>query len=366
MRALILALGFGIAPLLGFDFAICQKYYKDASIPVGDSRAILVEHKKEKVFLAFFRQKPKNANIIKADPFIGLYLIKGDKKSKQSYMLMPITQKAFELNMAMIGPNGVKRGIILEAQKGFLEYGRFTAPVQTNGIISNICYQIYGIGIEGNRFVDSRYIDRFLGQDTPYYGDIGVRLYHDKNDINTLRVEFVNPFFSNVPFLRNDIILSINDQAFTNIYDFEWFVANLKQYSKIKVKIKRDNEILTFPIEVGRRYGGFLLPDTFFESIGIQLDAQLKVTSLNQEFYALQQGLLEGDVLLWINQHKILTENTKTLQQVQERIRFLLTQAVQTGKLDILISRNGFQFTLNLISGLNNDYIKNRYNPFGF
>lgn len=356
-----------LAPLFVFakDYSACQRYYKDASVATSNSRVIQVEYNNRKYLLGYFKHKPKNVKILKADPFIGLYLLDlPKKKNLQSYVLMPIDQITLKLNIVSIGLKTLDEGIILEPQKGFLEYARFTAEVPTNGVISNICYQIYGIGVTQNQFIDTKYLNRFLSQKTPYYGDIGVRLY--QNSKNVFKVEFVDPFFPNTPFLKDDEILSINNQTFKNYYDFEWYLSNLAEGSTAKVKIKRKEEILNFDIIVAPRYGGFLLPDRFFERIGITLNDEFEITHANPQFKDLQQGLLEGDIILWINGKQILTPQIKTSQEAQKRLRSLLTDAVSKGKLDVLISRQGFQFTLNLVNGLNNEYIKARNDPFGF
>lgn len=350
-----------------YDYANCKRYYKAASFPNNSSRVINVEYKNQKLAIGFFQERPKDKEIIKEDPFIGLYAFKvSGKKDEQSYIIRPIDKKAMKLNMASIAYNYAEQGIIIEPQKGYLNYGRFTAQTRQNGVISNICYQIYGLGMGENLFIDSRYLYRFLEQKEPYYGDIGVRLYPPKPDEKALKVEFVDPFFPNVPFLKDDEILSINQYEFKDFYDFEWFVTNLPENSTASVRVRRQDTILEFEVSVSRRYGGFLLPDRFFERLGITLDNNLTITETDPNFQNLQQGLLEGDTILWINNQKILSAETQSTHQVAKRLRYLLTQAVSLGKLDVLISRGGFQFTLNLINGLNNEYIQSRYNPFGF
>ncbi|MCE3046482.1 PDZ domain-containing protein [Helicobacter sp. faydin-H17] len=353
-----------------YDFSFCQKYYRDASVPVEQTRAVLIEHEKQKFFVAFFPTPPKNQQILKADPFIGLYILNLPIKDKPSYVLMPIDSKAQTLNMASISSKTIQKGIILQSQQGFLDYARFSGEVPRNGVISNICYQIYGLGTQKDQFIDHKYLSRFLEQDTPYYGDLGIRIYPTDSKNKTLKVQYVDPFFPNVPFLKDDEILSINQKPIKDYNEFEWFVSNLKKDSIAQVTIKRINkkktETLTFDVVVQPRYGGFLLPDIFFDRIGIKLDNELKVISTDPAKYNLQQGLLKGDIILWINGERIFSYTKQNPKDVQARLREILTQAVSLGKLEVLISRDGFQFTINLINGIQNDYIKARYNPFGF
>lgn len=369
IRFLILSL-ISFKFLISYDFSFCQKYYRDASIQIAQTRAILVEYEQKKFFVSFFKTPPKNLKLLKSDPFVGLYIIDLPIKNKQSYILMPIDSKARSLNMASIDTKSVQKGIILESQKGFLDYARFSGKVPNNGVVSNICYQIYGIGIENDRFIDSKYLTRFLSQDTPYYGDLGIRLYPQDSKQKTLKVRYVDPFFPNVPFLKEDEILSINNKTFKNQNEFEWFVSNLPQDSVAKVAIKRTQkkktQTLSFNVVVQKRYGGFLLPDIFFERIGIKLNNDLQIIATDPSKHSLQQGLLVGDDLLWINGERIFNYTKQDPAVIQARIREILTQAVSIGKLEVLISRDGFQFTINLLNGLQNDYIKARYNPFGF
>lgn len=361
---------------LAYDFSFCQKYYKDASSLLGQTRVVLLEYGEKKIFVGFFKTPPKDVEIIKADPFIGLYAFDLPKKDKQSYMLMPIDSKAMSLNMASIGVKSAQKGIIIEAQKGFLNYARFSGEIPLNGVVSNICYQIYGLGVGKDRFIDSKYLSRFLEQTTPYYGDIGVRVYPQNPQQKTLKVQYVDPFFPNVPFLKDDEIISINDISINDYYEFEWMVANLPKDSVAEVKIRREVKVkhsqkketqtLAFSVVVQERFGGFLLPDLFFERIGISFDDELRIIATDPKKYNLQQGLLKGDVILWINGERIFNYIKQNPQEIQARLREVLTQAVGEGKLEVLISRDGFQFTINLLNGLQNDYIKARYNPFGF
>ncbi|WP_305862480.1 DUF7488 domain-containing protein [Helicobacter cholecystus] len=368
MRFFLFGLIFG-SWLFAYDFEICKKYYQVASKKIENSRVVLIEHGDKKFYIGFFSKAPKDVEILKADPFVGLYAFPLTSKDAQTYMIMPLDDKALSLNMADLAEKYAEKGIVIEPQKGFLTYARFSAQTIPNSVISNICYQIYGIGMGDNLFIDSQYLLRFIEQEEPYYGDIGVRLYmpNKNHPHDVLKVEYVDPFFPNVPFLKDDEILSINNKEFKDYYDFEWYVANLEEHSTANVRIRRADKIETFSIKVSRRYGGFLLPDRFFERIGITLNDELMITAIDPKFQALQQGLLVGDRILWINNKKILNPNEKTQsKEVEKRLRFLLTEAVKLGRLDILISREGFQFSLNLIGGLNNAYIQSRYNPFGF
>ena len=60
---------------LGYDYSHCIKYFKAASTPANGSYAISLKNGKNQIHLLFSPTAPKNVQILKADPFIGLYLI---------------------------------------------------------------------------------------------------------------------------------------------------------------------------------------------------------------------------------------------------------------------------------------------------
>ncbi|RVZ89400.1 PDZ domain-containing protein, partial [Helicobacter pylori] len=89
-----------------------------------------------------------------------------------------------------------------------------------------------------------------------------------------------DPFFPKNPFLKNDEILAINHQKIHSLAEFEWVVSNLKYQSLVKVKIKRNHKIKEVTLKVNKRYGGFLLKDTFLERYGIALDERFIITKI--------------------------------------------------------------------------------------
>ncbi|WP_435817240.1 DUF7488 domain-containing protein, partial [Helicobacter japonicus] len=71
----LIALFFCNTPLLSYDYTHCVKYFKAASTPIGSSYAISLKSGTQQHHIMYSPTTPRNVKILKADPFIGLYLI---------------------------------------------------------------------------------------------------------------------------------------------------------------------------------------------------------------------------------------------------------------------------------------------------
>ncbi|WP_205435941.1 DUF7488 domain-containing protein [Helicobacter suis] len=324
--------------LYAYDFSHCQKYYDLASRP--GSVSLFWEGKQ----VAFVHGSvPKGVKILKADPFVGFYLIKVPP-TKFAYNLLDIDEQAYKHPLASIGSHDARPGSILARQRGFLIYARFSAPMPANAVVSNICYQIYGIGVgnKENAFIESRYIKRFLSQNSPYYGDIGVRV----KEQGGVMVESVDPFFTNNPFLEKDVITKINNQPITSTGHFEWLVSNLPFKRVISVQIRRKGQLQTLTVRVDKRYGGFLLPDSFLERF-IKINAHFVITALHKNRPQALRNLHLGDQILWINRKPIASSSANFTQKLRA-LRQAFSHAYMQGRIEMLILRKGFEFYVRL------------------
>lgn len=330
-----------LGTLHAYNFSHCQKYYQLAS----HSSSVSLFWKKEQVAFLRTLTPPRGVRILKRDPFIGFYLIKLPR-TKFAYHLLDIDANAFKYPMASISKNHARVGTITKRQERFLGHANFSVPIAPNGVVGNICYQIYGIGIKSpNRhaFIESKYIKRFLSQSSPYYGDIGVRV----RQVGTMVVERVDPFFANNPFLEGDVILRINNQPIGNSARFEWVVSNLAYKSIAHVAIRRKGVLKTLRVRVDRRHGGFLLPDTFLERFGIRLDNDLVITARLARIPAPLNTLRVGDQLVWINKRPIAprrASHTYKLRALQKA----LSHAYMQGQIELLLLRRGLEFYIRL------------------
>lgn len=331
--------------LFAYDYSHCMKYFNAASTPVGSSYAISLKNGTKQHHILYATTTPRNVKILKADPFIGLYLIEAPN-TKQSYELLALDARTLkDKNLAFISSKKVQKGHITKRQSGFIRYAQFSATAEANSVLGNICYQIYGISVGNNRFMEKKYIDRFLSQKTPYYGDLGIRFA----DFKAI-VHFIDPFAANNPFEPNDEILSINGTKVNTSDEAEWIISNLKQDSMAKILLKRKGKTLTFNVKVTKRYGGFLLQETFLERFGIALDSEMNILSINHANAGRFSALRAGDRILWINKEPIITESTSSAHQRFQRLKFLLSQARFDerfdGKMQLLIMRDNLEIFL--------------------
>lgn len=323
------------------DFSSCQNRYKETILKTKDISAVPVIFN-DKLYYVAYSKKPIIAEyVIKSDPFVGLYLFDVQHSSK-GYMLKEIETLPDDVEVAIIGDKEIKKTKILQKQKGFLDYAKLKDSIRPNEIISNICYQIYGIGTQ-NGFIDKKYLERFLSQDEVYYGDIGVRLKDNSNQISQ-----IDPFFINNPFKPEDYIIQINSIK-TTAENLQWIIANLDYQSKVKITILRyedSKEVQkTFEVEVGKLFGGFLLQDTFFESQGIKIDKDLVIRRISKNLHNGLENLRRGDQILWINK-----QNPKKMQgDIFFNLRQILSDTYsKSGFIEMLISRSGLQFSIKI------------------
>lgn len=309
----------------------CAQYYKQASTNIGNG--IYAIQLKNGAIIGYSPTRPNAKNIIKYDPFVGLFLV-GDKvKPKNSYEISDIDDYALTKELASAGIKGAKAGRFESHQKGFLQYAQFSAPTQRNGVISNICYKIYGLSVGGNGFIEKKYLDRFLSQNTPYYGDIGVRFKVIDEESATFGVQFADPFFPNNPFKRGDILISINDVAPKDWGDLEMMIADLPLNDIARIKIRRDEEIRNVEVKVGRRYGGMLLPDSFLERFNLAISNDFVVERVPSK--GAFSKLKRGDRILFINNIDMRQFQPHNRAERNELLRELFTR-IQGNQVDFL------------------------------
>lgn len=342
IKSLVLSIAF-FSTTFAYDYSHCIKYFKAASTPIDSTHAISLKSGAKQLHILFSPTPPKNVKILKADPFIGLYLL-ALPPTKQSYELLTLDKRTLsDRKLAFVSASPTPHiGHITKRQNGFLDYARFSTTTSQNGVLGNICYQIYGLGVGNGGFIEKKYIDRFLQQKSAYYGDLGIRFTSQKPVVS-----FIDPFLPNNPFLPQDEIVSINGTKVTHSGAIEWIMSNLKQNSQAKVAIKRNGKPLTLNARVYKRYGGFLLQETFLERFGITLDDDMTIQAIDSRLAARFSQLRVGDRIIWIDKMPIITQATDTRYKRFERLRILLSQATLSqeydGKIQLLIMRDNLE-----------------------
>ncbi|WP_104721557.1 DUF7488 domain-containing protein [Helicobacter mesocricetorum] len=321
--------------LFAYDFQACQDKSKLSLEKIGNDYAVAIEsldNKKAKLFLYSPKTSPKGYNILKHDPFVGMYLLES-KNNLTPISLRDITSKELGEEIASITPQANVSGKIQTLMQSPIDFATLNTPTFSNSLISTICDHIYGIGIGENKFIEKKYLERFLKNDSIYYGDIGIRVFQNNND--RVEVDVIDPFFKDNPFKYGDIIMMINGQAIPNVSDFHRVVFDLEQDSIIPVRIERNQAVINVEAKVDKRRGGLLLPEDFLGRIGIEISDNFTITSIAPTASNGFEQLKVGD--------KILTVNKKNVPQGYNAIIKLLGEFPDQQQ-KWLVVRNDFYF----------------------
>lgn len=332
MRRIFIICAFACG-LNALDFSHCRNYYKQATTTIDSTLVYSVMYNNKPHLIAFSKTPLKSKNIIKKDVFLGLYLLKG--QTPLSYTLKPLDNFSRTRELSAINAKDGIKGRVINFEKGIFDLGKFSSNLPKDSVISNICYQIYGIRVDSRFFMPKILIDRFLSEKGGIYGDIGIRVAQNKNDVAVTQIDL---FFPDNPFKQGDKILAINKKKIKNLVDFEWSVANLAPKSVAKVTILRANKRLELDVKVDYRYGGGLISDTFFERFGVVFDNNLVIRHIAKELPFSLSQLSVGDELIWIN--KIPVRKNDGFWHLRQ----LFSQVFMTTKeVELLVLHEGVQ-----------------------
>ena len=302
----------------------CVKKANDAKVFRQNSLVIPVKYNR---CLIYSTTQP-NATIIKADPFLNLYLVK--KKHNFKY--------PFEINMRLqLGSAAIYKkqffeGRVVRKQVGLNKLAKYSAKSPHPALVTSSCCWLEGI-ITPDGMIDKYYLRHFIASKQKRYSDIGIRVKQQKHCIT---VTAVNPYFEHNPFQRGDCVVAFDGKRVKSAAVLMRKILFSRVGSKHTIKIKRDGKYHTFRVTCKERRGGGAISDTFLEYRGIYLDKQLRIIRLNGFFQ--KYGLKLGDRLMGVN--GVLVDN-------QEKLR----EYVQSNKkiVQLLIERNdNFQFFVNI------------------
>ncbi|MDE5591592.1 MAG: PDZ domain-containing protein [Helicobacter sp.] len=330
---------FASSSLFAYDFRACEEKSALSLEKVGEHYAVAVQtfnHEKAKLFLYSPNSSPKGYNILKHDPFVGMYLLES-KNKLLPVVIREITPDIYEEEIASVIPNDSVSGKLEKRMQSPIDFAALNTPTFSNSLISTVCDHIYGIGIGENKFIEKRYLDRFLQNDDVYYGDIGIRVFENNN--HEVEVNVIDPFFKQNPFKYGDIIISIEEEIISNMSDFHRVVFDLEEGKKVSVKVKRDNAFMNLNVEVDRRRGGMLLPENFFGRVGLEVSDDFVITAVSSNVSDGFNQLKVGD--------KVLKINKMDVPHGLDAIIHLLGELLDV-KQHWLISRNNFDFFLTI------------------
>lgn len=310
------------------DYSYCKVYYSKASVSVvGNLRAIKL---KSGDFVGYSEVRPQDNRIKKYDPFTGLFSLK-NVKAEFSYDLLSIDNYAYDHELASVNLYHVNVGKFSHHQSGFLDYAKFSTEVGQNGVVGNICYQIYGIGTGDNNFIEKEYIDRFLESDDVYYADIGARFALVDPKSATFEIKYSDPFFKDNPFKSGDTLVSINDRAPSNQKELELLISDLSPDKIVNIKIRRNNEVLSFDIFPKESYGGYLLPDSFLERFNLVISNDFVINEAPKS--GMFSNLKKGDKILRLNNIDISNLKAKTSVEKYDLLKKIFTE-IQNDRVD--------------------------------
>lgn len=306
------------------DFSKCKEFYINTSKEFAGKSAIHIGNGN---YLAYSSIPLEDKSLVKKDDILGLYLFK-DSPLKAKYILRNIDKS---IPLTAINKNTITKGKILQKQQSFNNLAIFSKNINENSVISDICYQIYGISAGENRFIDKKYIDRFLQTKNAKYSYIGVFVKDSKDGVV---VSHTNPLV-NTTINPSDIILSVNDKKIIDSNHFTDTVASISPDSNVKLEIKRGSKILQIHIKTLEQNTRFGVNPSFLEVFGLILDEDLVV----RENLA-KNDFKVGDKILRVNQIKI-----KTIEELNKSIKNVL---MDTNTLSFLIVRDDFELFITL------------------
>lgn len=339
-----------LSPASAYNFSKCSEFYFKTSrvfvLPSGDKvRAI---HIGEGKYLAF--SKENSVDSAKYDPNMELIIFKGENLAQKYDLIPPKKILDSAPKLVAISKNSTTQGQILRPQKSFKDFGIFSHEIPQNSVISDICYQVYGISIGGDKFIDSAYLARFLGQKHSAYSDIAFSVSGKKiNSINPIaqKIAQSNNFGAESSTQKNaessvisqnlgDEILAIGGKKIKDEYDFFDTTSTIDTTKLAQITLKRGDKILQIPARVFKKHRAFSQRASALDILGIIVDDDLRIqrTPENYKFFA------KNDKILRLNQIKI---SNKT------ELDSALKEALLQGRtLSFLVVRKNFEFFISL------------------
>ena len=301
------------------DFQSCQLKYQISSIKINNTHAFAINDK----YALLYTEKKPEYEVIKRDPFLGLTLINLPKRFKHTFKFYQHNPKG----LAGVLPTSVSEGKFTSEQVGLNRLAQFSKPLEANAIVTGTCCGVVGLST-GNGVIEKEYIRHFLESKKLVYSDIGIRLA-DKNGVCVIEV---NPFFVNSPFLLNDVILSMDGKKTSSAAGLSRRILFSQPKSEHVFVVLRGAKEHKIKAILKERLSGGLIPDSFFDLFGLELDENLIVKKDNPKF-----EIKKDDRLLLLMQKEV-----NTLADVR---RLLSQEKTSDNEMIVLMfQRKGFDF----------------------
>lgn len=337
-----------LSSLSAYNFSKCNEFYLKTSqvFTLDSGKEVRAIHIGDGRYLAFSTEF--SADSAKYDPFMELIIFNGKNLAQKYDLISPKKILDSAPKLAAISQDSTTQGRILNAQKSFKDFGIFSLPIPQNSVLSDICYQVYGISIGGDKFIDSAYLARFLERKHSAYSDIAF-------SVSGTKINAINPLAQKIAQSSNfgaqscpqkiaescaisqnlgDEILEIDGKKIKNEYDF-FDTASTINAKSTQITLKRNNKILQIPVRVFKKHRAFSQNGTALDILGIILDDNLLVQQAPPNALFRQ-----NDRILRLNQMEV---SNKT------ELDSALKEALSKGTmLSFLVVRDDFEFFISL------------------
>ncbi|MEA2099913.1 MAG: PDZ domain-containing protein [Campylobacterota bacterium] len=301
----------------------CKRKIIDSSTIVNQNLEIPISKRERLIFTQDITTLNKNTKIIKQNPFLSLYLVKGKK-----YFRYPFNfNKHHSLGVASVNKRIAIEGKIKKRQVGLNNFAIFNTPPFTPSLLITSCCSLEGM-ITPKGIIEKEYIKHFLNSKNSDYGDIGIRVNTKKGKVVVIASD---PFMKNNQFKNGDTIVRFNGRKVTRGSSLMKKILFSKIGKAYKIQVKRNSKILNLKVVVNKRYGGGFISDTFLEQKGIYFDKNLYITKIKNK--SKSYGLKVGDHLLKANGIKV--KNQYYLRKNIGDFKYFSL---------LLFEREGFQF----------------------
>lgn len=304
-------------------FASCKGGYYSCELKIKDSHSIVNNSLYipiNKTQRLVYSQTTPIGKIIKADKFLGLYLVSGLEGFKYPFKIGAYRPSG----VAVVDDKMALEGKITQEQIGLNTLAKFSEAPFVPSFLSSSCCNLEGL-VTPRGIIQKEYLSHFINTKNSDYSDIGIRI--DK----TRSIVKVDPFLKNNPFKVSDVVIGFDGKKVLSANRLMQDILFSKIGTQHKVKVLRDKKSFEFDVSTYKRIGGGLICDTFLEQKGFYFNDDLTLKSV--EGY----GLKEGDKLLSINGNKISSQDD-------------IPAAIGTKTEDMvfLFQRDGFQFFVHI------------------
>ena len=305
----------------------CKRKIIDSNAIVNQNIKIPISKKETLIFTQDISNISENYTIIKKDPFLSLYLVKSKKYFKYPFKL----NKHYSLGVAAVNKKMAQEGRIKKHQIGLNTLALFNDAVFAPSLLMTSCCFLEGL-VTQKGIIEKAYVKNFINSKKIIYGDIGVRLEDKKAGVTIVASD---PFIKNNQLKKDDIILTFNAKKARSSSEIMKKILFSKVAKVHKLKIKRQDKILTINAITEKRYGGGYISDTFLEQKGFTFDKNLFITKIENS--AKKYNLKVGDKLIQANGVKVNN---------QELLREHIGNFKESSLL--LFQRAGFQFFVHI------------------